>query len=93
MAERLTLIDFHAPWCGACKLLDPVLKRIDDEDDALILRRVDVAEAPEMAEQMGVIALPTLIVLNARDEECHRMSGAITGSGIRTALQKARIAG
>lgn len=92
MTQQLTLIGFHAAWCGACKLLAPVLTQIAEEDSDLTLRKVDVAAAPEMAERMGVTALPTLIVLNARDEECHRMSGAMTGSAVRAALKTARLA-
>lgn len=27
--ERLTLVDFYASWCGPCKMMHPVVDRVE----------------------------------------------------------------
>ena len=89
----LTLVQFGAPWCGACRLTDPVIARIVASEVGVVLRKVDVAEAPAEAEAMRVSGLPTLVFLAPDGRELHRIGGGTLGSRrIATALEAARAA-
>ena len=60
--EGLTLVDFHAQWCGPCKMITPVLEDLAKEDETPIIK-VDVDRHPEIAQEYGVMSVPTLILL------------------------------
>ncbi|ELZ26113.1 thioredoxin [Halogeometricum pallidum JCM 14848] len=55
----VVLVDFHADWCGPCKMLEPTVEEIAAETDALVLK-VDIDELQELARDEGVRSVPTL---------------------------------
>ena len=61
--EVTVLVDFWADWCGPCKMLMPVLKKLVDEyDGEFVLAKVDTDEQRELAKTHGIRSLPTLHV-------------------------------
>ena len=57
------LVDFWADWCGPCKMLMPVLKKLVDEyDGKFVLAKVNTDEQRELAKAHGIRSLPTLHV-------------------------------
>lgn len=57
------LVDFHAAWCGPCKMLNPVIEQVAAENDgSAIVAKVDIDEARDIAVRYGVNSVPTLIV-------------------------------
>jgi len=60
----VVLIDFWAPWCGPCRLQHPILERVAERlGDRATVARVNVDEAPGLAERFGVMSIPTLVLL------------------------------
>lgn len=57
------LVDFHAEWCGPCKMLAPVLEQLAEEKDGeAIIAKVDIDAAKDLAARFEVRSVPTLIV-------------------------------
>jgi thioredoxin 1 len=64
IASGRVLVDFFATWCGPCKMLSPILEEVDARGEAgdLLIVKVDVDEAGEIAAKYGIQSIPTLIL-------------------------------
>ncbi|MFB6156135.1 MAG: thioredoxin [Haloferacaceae archaeon] len=55
----VVLVDYHADWCGPCKMLEPTVEEIAAETSAAVLK-VDIDELQGLAQQKGIRSVPTL---------------------------------
>jgi len=70
------LVDFWAEWCGPCKMIAPILEEIADEQgESLKILKLNVDDAPSVAQRFGVMSIPTLILFKD-GEEAKRIVGA-----------------
>ena len=61
--DRPVVVDFHAVWCGPCKVQSPVLKEIVAEmGDRVRVIKVDVDQNPEIAGRYNIQGVPTLMI-------------------------------
>lgn len=60
------LIQFDATWCGYCKALHPHMQKLHSSTSrsALLVYKVDVDTAQDVAAAFGVEALPTLFIIH-----------------------------
>jgi len=59
--DGVVLVDFHADWCGPCKMLEPVVASVAENTPATVAK-VDVDEHQGLASQYGVRSVPTLVL-------------------------------
>ena len=73
--KKPTLVDFHATWCGPCKMQGPIIEEVKAAvgDEANVLK-IDVDRNPELSAQYRVQSVPTLIIFRS-GEAVWRASG------------------
>jgi thioredoxin 1 len=61
--NRPVVVDFHALWCGPCKVQSPILKEVANEmGEKIKIIKIDVDQNPELASRFQIQGVPTLMV-------------------------------
>ena len=78
------VVDFWAEWCGPCKMISPIISQLAEEyDGKIIVGKCNVEEEEDVAAQMGIRNIPTLIFFkNGQEVDRH------VGAGNKAILQK-----
>jgi thioredoxin 2 len=86
------LVDFWAEWCGPCKAMAPEFERAAARlEPRLRLVKVNVDEAPALAQRYAIRSIPTLALL-LHGRELGRSAGAMSAAQTEAWLQRQQAA-
>ena len=57
--EGTVIVDFFAEWCGPCKMIAPILKDYEKNNNVKVVK-IDVDKSPKLAEKFQILSIPTL---------------------------------
>ncbi|CAH8491419.1 unnamed protein product [Schistosoma turkestanicum] len=81
------LIDFHAKWCGPCKILGPRLENVmKSYMNSVLLAKVDIDHLDSIAVKYKVSVVPTIISMK-NGKEIERFEGAKEEEFIRRKIE------
>ena len=76
--ENLVLMQFYAEWCQPCKMMMPVINKIQERNYFwLSIKQIDVDIEAQIADQFGIRSIPTFVVLK-NNTEIWRKSGVMS---------------
>tara|TARA_Y100000588_G_scaffold91561_1_gene98899 strand:- start:9948 stop:10718 length:771 start_codon:yes stop_codon:yes gene_type:complete len=85
--DRLIVLDFYATWCGPCKMMDPILKELEEEyGDRVDFYKIDV-DKNQVDDALGITAMPTyLFIKNSSNLE--QIEGAMSKEKMENLIKK-----
>ena len=74
------LIDFYTEWCGPCKIQSEILEenenQLQDKFPKLQIVKLNCDKIGDITDQFNIMAIPTLVLLNADGTE-HKMESGV----------------
>lgn len=89
-SKKITLLQFSAEWCGPCKMLSPIVKKVSEENEGkdLTIGKVNVDSDAPVAARFNVRNIPTLIYLDEKGEVLFKSVGAQEQKTIQSKLDE-----
>lgn len=87
VASTPVLVYFWAPWCGVCRLIEPILAHLESEwGGAIKIVSFNADDSLKIANTYRLRTLPTLILFD-QGEVKYRLEGYHGGEDIRIQLE------
>lgn len=81
------ILKFEAEWCGQCKALTPILKKVLENHTDITLTTVDIGTEEETTLKYNIRNLPTLVFI--KDSiEVGRTSGVLTADMLENKIKE-----
>ncbi|CAF0956475.1 unnamed protein product [Adineta steineri] len=96
-SKKPFIVNFHASWCGPCKILEPRLEKIitnynknvdtSSGDQYIVLAKVDIDKFGDLSHKYNVKAVPTVVAIK-NGKEISRFTGVIDEDRIESILDQ-----
>lgn len=86
--NKPVLVDFHATWCGPCKMMSPILDEVKKRlGDTVSIIKIDVDKNPQAAAAYQVRGVPTLLLFK-QGKQLWRQSGVVQANDLERIIKE-----
>jgi thioredoxin 1 len=87
--KGVTLVDFHANWCGPCRTLAPVLEQVaKDLKGKATIAKIDIDSEQKTAGHFEIASVPTMILFKD-GKEVGRLVGLRNADAVKDFIKSA----
>lgn len=89
IGQGVVLVDFHANWCGPCRMLAPVLEQVaKDVKGKALIGKVDIDTEQKTAGRFQITSVPTMILFKD-GQEVNRLVGLRNADALKELILSA----
>ncbi len=89
-SKNMTVVDFSATWCMPCRMLKPILEKVETKFKDVKFYSLDIDESEDIAKRYRIFSVPTvlcfkdgkkvdtLVGLNPYDDVVEYITNALT---------------
>jgi len=62
-ADKITVVDFYADWCGPCKMMAPIMEAVAKElGETAVVGKVNIDDNQNLAVKYQIMTIPTIAI-------------------------------
>jgi len=85
--KGVVFVDFYADWCGPCKMTEPIVEEIAEEEKEVKFVKLNVDQNQQLAQRYSIFSIPTFMIFK-NGQVAGQFTGARDKQGFINEIKK-----